>query len=119
MTENEAYAILHPDTASEKLAEIEYYAGFKGEKAVIKAIEDACIIACESMVELALYEEIGTVKECKEAVERMKPKKAIITGHNNAINTDIGNCPACDGRPLRACDNNYCPDCGQRLDWSK
>ena len=51
------------------------------------------------------------------ALEKQIPKKAIITGHNNAINTDVGYCPICKGVILRACDNSYCPDCGQKLDW--
>lgn len=52
------------------------------------------------------------------ALEKQMPIKAIITGHNNAINTDIGRCPICNGVELRACDHNYCPDCGQKLKWS-
>ena len=52
-----------------------------------------------------------------KALEKQIPKKAIITGHNNAINTDVGYCPICKGVILRACDNSYCPDCGQKLDW--
>ena len=65
------------------------------------------------------YEEIGTVEEFRRLKRRYTPKAAVITGHNNAINTDIGECPNCTGLPLRACDFKYCPECGQRLDWSK
>lgn len=53
-----------------------------------------------------------------KALEKQIPKEAIITGRNNAINTDVGYCPICNGAILRACDNKYCPDCGQKLDWS-
>lgn len=55
-----------------------------------------------------------TLKECWE---KQIPMKVDVYGHNNAINTDIGTCPKCNGKPLRACDFNYCPNCGQRLDW--
>lgn len=49
MTYEEARKILHPDITLQTLAEIEYYAGFRGRKAKIKAIEEACLIACESL----------------------------------------------------------------------
>ena len=52
-----------------------------------------------------------------QVLEKQIPRKAIITGHNNAINTDVGRCPICNGVELRACDHNYCPDCGQKLVW--
>lgn len=45
------------------------------------------------------------------------PKEAIITGHNNSVNTDVGECPICNDAILRACDCTYCPNCGQRLEW--
>lgn len=65
------------------------------------------------------FEEIGTAEEFKRLKAKDTPKAAVITGHNNAINTDVGECPNCTGLPLRACDFKYCPECGQRLDWSK
>lgn len=52
-----------------------------------------------------------------QALEKQIPRKAIITGHNNAINTDVGHCPICNGAVLRACDHKYCPDCGKKLFW--
>lgn len=42
---------------------------------------------------------------------------AVIVGHNNAVNTDVGECPKCGRGPLRACDADYCPGCGQKLKW--
>lgn len=49
MTIDEAIRILDPKTTAEALAEIEYYGGFRGEKAVTKACDDACIIAVEAL----------------------------------------------------------------------
>lgn len=72
MTENEAIKILHPDTTRKTLAEIEYYAGFKGYEAQRKAVDEACVIACVALEEIQLYRAIGTVEECREAVEKMK-----------------------------------------------
>lgn len=48
---------------------------------------------------------------------RETPMAAVVTGHNNAINTDVGDCPRCGRGPLRACDFGYCPECGQKLSW--
>ena len=45
MTREEAIRILDPVTSMDALAEIEYYAGFRGEEAVRKAVDDACILA--------------------------------------------------------------------------
>lgn len=60
------------------------------------------------------------LEKCNE-VNKLKIKEtavaAVITGHNNAINTDVGDCPKCGIGPLRACDSKYCPECGQRLRW--
>lgn len=63
------------------------------------------------------YEAIGTVEECREAMEKQTPKEVRYIGMNQSIGTKIGSCPMCDGRPLRKCDFEYCPDCGQKLDW--
>lgn len=49
MTYEQAKRILHPDTTLETLAEIEYYAGFNGEEAKRKAVDEACLVACEAL----------------------------------------------------------------------
>ena len=68
---------------------------------------------------MAEFEAIGTIDEFKALKEKNTAKKAIVYGHNDAVGTDVGLCPVCNDRPLRACDNQYCPDCGQKLDWSE
>lgn len=64
------------------------------------------------------YQEIGTVEECREAVEKQKPKKPLggadINGNEYMI------CRECstiveDGE-WRAM---YCPDCGQAIQWGE
>ena len=52
MTYEEAIRILHPDTTASAIAKYEYYGGFHGKEAGIKAVEDACIVACEAMQRL-------------------------------------------------------------------
>lgn len=49
MTKEQAIRLLHPDTTREALAEIEYYGGFRGRRAAIMAIDDACLIACDAL----------------------------------------------------------------------
>ena len=49
MTNEEAMKILHPDTTFTALAEVEYYGGFNGQEAKIKAVEEACLLACEAL----------------------------------------------------------------------
>ena len=51
MTREEAIRILDPETTTEALAEIEYYAGFRGQEAVTKAVDDACILAVAALRE--------------------------------------------------------------------
>ena len=53
MTKEEAARIIDPATTREALAEIEYYAGFNGHEAVIKAVEDACMIGVEALRQTA------------------------------------------------------------------
>ncbi len=49
MITDEAIRILDPKTTAEALAKIEYYGGFSGKEAAIKAVEDACILAVEAL----------------------------------------------------------------------
>ena len=51
MTREEAIRILDPETTVEALAKIEYYAGFNGDSAVKKAVDDACILAVAALRE--------------------------------------------------------------------
>lgn len=60
MTREEAIRILDPKTTAEALAEIEYYAGFRGEEAVAKAVGDACILAVAALREQAQREKEAT-----------------------------------------------------------
>ena len=59
----------------------------------------------------AEYEEIGTVEECREAVEKQKAKKT------EYINGGISVCKEC-GHKLKRC-YDYCPECGQAITWKE
>ena len=65
-----------------------------------------------NLTELKKYQAIGTLDQCREAVERMKPKKVEKWANGEE------HCPNCD------CDNSaigygVCIECGQVLDWSE
>lgn len=63
--------------------------------------------------------DIKELNKCiDEALKKQIPAPVIMLGFNGSICTAIGCCPICDGKLLRECDFKYCPDCGQRLDWS-
>ena len=86
----------------------------------------------EWLEELKQYRAIGTLEECRAAVEKqkeIKPKEL-----KNIYPSGQYECPVCGycvgkhkyfkstplGETLANCkmEFNYCPDCGQKLDWS-
>lgn len=60
--------------------------------------------------ELKQYRAIGTVEECRCAVEKMKPKKILKRG-------DFYKCRICNH--WVGFGYGYCDGCGQKLDWSE
>ena len=81
------------------------------------AIEEAI----EALKEIQQYREIGTVEECREAVERQKPKKCIIDSCSDHAHYK---CPSCGqielsiykhGFPRLGRITKYCENCGQAL----
>lgn len=108
----EAIKILHPDTTREAIIEIEYYGGFNGQEKAIKAVEKACVVACE----------------CMEKQISKKPyiNQAVIDFIDFQSVEDCMECPSCDSFLGYASECkeehyqfNYCPNCGQKLDWGK
>ena len=51
MTREEAIRILDMKTSAKVLVEIEYYNGFSGREAVLKAVDDACVLAVAALRE--------------------------------------------------------------------
>lgn len=78
--------------------------------------------------ELDAYKEIGTVEECREAVEKQKPKepkhsiKIYPVLDDNGAYVDAETtvyllCPNCIGTVgVDDCCDNYCRECGQKID---
>lgn len=67
MTAQEAHKILHPDTSRDEIMKIEYYAGFRAEEAGLKAVQEACLVACE-----ALEKQISLERIIERIVERIE-----------------------------------------------
>lgn len=77
--------------------------------------------AIQALEEIQQYREIGTVEECREAVEKKKPKKVnnrkvlrLFDGRPYCIQ---GDCPVCGRCKNESNYTDYCPACGQKFDW--
>lgn len=80
------------------------------------------IVSC--LEDLTEYDKIGTIEECREAVERMKPKEPTYDGDGYAPDGtfvwDEWLCPHCGSIFEIDYDQyDYCPNCGQHIDWSE
>lgn len=107
MTENEA---------------IEWQKAFKKTyKSVPKEVDEACDTAIKALEELQQYRSIGTVEECREAVERQKSKIPDVWGdgydEDGNMIYDMYTCPNCGENYEIDYDHyDYCPKCGQHMD---
>ena len=55
-----------------------------------------------------------------QAIEKQIPKKVQLRHIRKFDGFDDGECPTCGWTVSRDCDgaDNFCPNCGQKLDWS-
>ena len=97
MTYEEAMKILHPNTTLTALAEVEYYGGFNGQEAKIKAVEEACLLACK-------------------ALEKQIPKKPIFEREQTSP-FGVDDVPYCPNCKCSLPEVSYCEECGQAIDW--
>ena len=74
--------------------------------------------AIKALEEIKQYRAIGTVEECRAAVEKQKAKKPQKTESEGYRYTDTYRCPNCGGNFSGTGIANYCYHCGQKLDWS-
>ena len=76
--------------------------------------------AISALKEVQQYREIGTVEECREAVERQKPKMPDYEGDGYADGEmvyDTWICPNCGKKyEVDYDDYKHCPNCGQAID---
>lgn len=92
-------------------------------------VKDMCI---EALVQVEQYRALGTVEELKEAMEKQVASKPLYrqgtlfkwidTVRERGRNVNVPKwsnrdaCPNCKKDVLKT---NYCPNCGQALDWSE
>lgn len=114
MTENKAIKELETSIDLAKMCTQNYERKneIQGYEMAIKALE-----------EVQQYRQIGTVEECREAVEKQTAKKPTLIDYKKYTNfvdnadflQDAYWCPNCK-RVVRS--GSFCRDCGQHIDWS-
>lgn len=76
-----------------------------------KSMGTAFDMAVKALEEVQQYREIGTLDECREAMESRETSK-IVDGITECCGYDFG----ADGFSTEIA--RYCPMCGRKLDWS-
>lgn len=110
MTEQEAIAIIkknYPKCC--KMVNGRYEGGFDDTDC---ELWQAFNIAIKALEEVQQYRAIGTLEECRTARKKQIPKKPDFTEDK-----EFALCPCCNGNGL-ADKQEYCDNCGQKLDWS-
>lgn len=87
-------------------------------------ITEALNMAMTTLKEIQQYREIGTVEECREAVEKQNPKKPKLNYKPRFLGKATYTCPKCGNCCLEEFanerqNNNYCWDCGQAIRWDE
>ena len=78
-----------------------------------------CVL--NALEEVQQYRAIGTVEECREAVERRKPKQAVFDCMIGILGGRF-RCPVCRKVILhdyRDTENTFCERCGQVIQWDE
>lgn len=112
MTENEAIARI-----------IDHFDVHHHDNRPHPLLDEAVDMAIKALEEVQKYRKIGTVEECREAVEKQTAKKPTLIDYKKYANfvdnvdflQDAYWCPNCK-RVVRS--GSFCRDCGQKLGWS-
>ena len=113
MTENEAISRIKDHMEIHRLKE---------PRAIYITV--ALSMAIAALKEIQQYREIGTVEECREAVEKQKAKKPKLNYKPRFLGKATYTCPKCGNCCLEEFanerqNNNYCWDCGQAIRWDE
>lgn len=101
---------------------IEMMQGYQIADAADRAEYDAFGMAIDALEEIQKYRDIGTLKECREARELQNPKRPNTwrdgCDDEGGIIYDMYDCPNCGTTyEIDYDEYDFCPDCGQKLDW--
>ena len=113
------------DDYNEAIAEIRFNMSTIGLKEnSVKRVVKARDLAIKALEEVQQYREIGTLEECRTAVEQTTKKP--IFSHNLSDTLSVFHCEC--GNTIKVSHDigimnnnnapNYCNKCGCRLDWS-
>ena len=103
-------------TENEAIKEIKCWLNFCFGSRIAPELVQATRMATEALKEVQQYRAIGTVEECREAIEKQKSKKPT-EQYRLGTSGRGGKCPSCKHHLDRSVCAMYC-DCGQKLDWS-
>lgn len=86
--------------------------------------KDVAVVAIKALEEVQQYRKIGTVEECRGAVEKQKPKKPRLNYKPKFFGKETYTCPRCGNCCLEEFanerqNNRYCWDCGQAIQWDE
>lgn len=86
------------------------------------ACREVARVAISALKEVQQYRAIGTVEECREAVEKQKAKKPRLNYKPKFFGRATYTCPRCGNCCLEEFanerqNNRYCWDCGQKIDF--
>lgn len=100
--------------------QLEYISSLYQDKCCVTKLDKAI----QSIIkELKEYRAIGSIEKYKAADEKQKAKKPHLWGdgyYNGELIIDMYDCPNCEKSYELECEEyDYCPNCGQKLDWSE
>lgn len=88
-------------------------------KDVWENIPQAIYAVEKALKEIHQYRAIGTVEECRKAMERRREKKPIKVENNGFRYTDSYICPNCEKGFTGTGIADFCYHCGQAIDFSE
>ncbi len=116
MTENEAIEIIKKDACNNR-----YDHKLCNDGCMYGDTKCAFSMAIQALEEVQQYRQIGTVEECWTAMEKQTAKKPDYEGDgysDGQLVYDTWICPCCGKHyGVDYDDYDYCPNCGQHIDW--